>query len=169
MDPGTLTQDPGWEEFVSYEGRFRVLTPGDFSVKIDSVSTAIGTLAYHTFYYQPPEADRPENLFYMISYCDYPPEGVHSDSTALLDEFFASTMDAAAESVQGELLYSAEQKLDGYPGRIWRIDYLQGQAVVKTRAFLVKNRYYAIQTITVESLAMNPASERFFDSFRLLE
>ena len=160
-----------WEEFKSYEGRFRVLVPGPMVQRVDSLETPIGTLAYHTFFYQPPkeEESTADNLLYLLSYCDYPEHTVHSDSAELLDEFFSATIEEAVESVHGELAYSDSQEYFGYPGRIWRIDYINGQAVIKTRALVAGNRYYALQTATVKGRSLNTASSRFMDSFRLLE
>ncbi len=163
-----LAQRPSWEEFQSYEGRFRVLAPGPMEHKVDSVETPIGKLAYHTFFYQSPEADSAENYFYMLSYCDYPEGALHADSTELLDEFFDATIESAVESVRGELIYSSERDHRNNPGRIWRIDYLNGQAVIKTWAVFADNRYYALQAVTVKGRSLNRAMDRFLDSFRLL-
>jgi hypothetical protein len=161
-------QNDDWKEFKSYEGNFRVLTPAPLKEKIDSIETQIGRLAYHTFFYQSPMNDA-ENVLYMVSYCDYPEGTVHSDSTEMLEEFFTTTMEAAAESVDGELIYSNDVEIGEYPGKFWRINYLRGQAVIKTKAFLVKNRYYAVQTIMFREMSLNPKSNRFMDSFDLLK
>ena len=163
----SLSAQPGWEEFKSYEGRFRVLVPGTLTQKTDSIATPIGHLAYHVFYYQP--ADSADNLIYMLSYCDYPPFTLDADSTELLNEFFEATIESAVESVNGELAYASERPYLEYPGRIWRIDYLNGQAIIKTRALVVGNRYYALQTATVKPRSLNLSSDRFLDSFHLLE
>lgn len=157
----------GWTEFKSYDGNFRVLCPGELTEKIDTIDTEVGEVAYHTFVYQPPERDA-ANLVYLVSYCDYPEGIVFADSTGLVDDFFQETMDAAAFSIDGELMYSTDIQLDTFPGKLWRIDYLNGQAVIKTKAYLVGNRYYSLQTVTSKSRNINPASETFFDSFRLL-
>ncbi|MCB0555116.1 MAG: hypothetical protein KDD02_16315 [Phaeodactylibacter sp.] len=164
-------QSDKWEEFKSYEGRFRVLAPGPLQHRVDSVETSIGTLAYHTYFYQPPkeEESKADNLLYMLSYCDYPENTVHSDSAALLEEFFDATIEQAVKSVKGELAYSSVQDYFGYPGRIWRIDYLNEKAVVKTRAVVVGSRYYSLQTAMVRERNLNPSANRFLDSLRLLE
>lgn len=158
-----------WSEFSSYDGRFRLKTPGEMKEVVDSIETAIGLLAYHTFFHESAEVPSTENLVYMVSYCDYPAQSMHSDSLELLDEFFEATIDAAVNSVRGELRYSDAISLKDYPGRIWRIDYLEGGAVIKTKAFFVGRRYYAIQTITTRSKSLNTDTDKFFDSFALLE
>ena len=166
---GPLAAQQKWKDFQSFEGHFRVSAPGEFREKTDSIETPVGKLAYHVFFYQPEVKDSADNLIYMVSYCDYPPFALDADSTELLNEFFDVTIEAAVESVNGELAYSSERSFFSYPGRIWRIDYLNGQAVIKTRALIVGNRYYALQTATLKGHSLNTASDRFMDSFRLLE
>ena len=166
---GQVAGQQQWQEFKSYEGRFSVLAPGAFQQQVDSIETPVGRLAYHVFFYQPETKDSADNLIYMISYCDYPPFSLDADSTDLLNEFFEATIESAVESVDGELAYASDRPYFRYPGRIWRINYLDGQALIKTRALVAGNRYYALQTATVKNRSLNPASDRFLDSFRLLE
>lgn len=155
-----------WKEYKSIEGKFQVLTPGDFEKGIDSVQTPLGKLAYHILIYNNTKKNA-ENLFYMITFCDYPQGTIHSDSTELLKEFFEASIDQATSSVKGELMYQGDVSLQGFPGKIWRINYLRDQAVIKTKAFVVRNRFYSIQTVTLKDMAINAASDRFFDSFRI--
>ena len=150
------------------EGRFKILLPGSFTEKIDSVKTDVGHLVYHTFFLQN-EEESAENLFYMVSYCDYPPSVVFADSTGLVEDFFKNTIEAAAETVKGEVAYSADIQLDTHPGKQWRIDYLDGKAVIKTRAYLVGSRFYSMQTIAWKVKSLNADGTRFFDSFKLLQ
>lgn len=161
--------DGPWTYYQSLEGRFSVEWPGEFRTKVDSVKTPLGLLAYHNFFYQNPKEEKGENMFYMISYCDYPAEAVHSDSTELVSEFFDATMEQAAKSVIGKVLYSDNIYIKDYPGRFFRINYLEDKAVIKTRAFLVENRYYTIQTISLAGNSLNKSTEYFFGSFKLVE
>jgi len=155
-----------WQEYTSMEGQYRILTPGDFVEKQDTVATAIGNLVYHTNFYQPAD-ESDDNLFYMVSFCDYPEGIVFADSTDMLEEFFQNTMQTAAKSVKGKLLYSTDIHLGQHPGKYWRIDYLDGKAIIKTKAYLAGRRYYAVQTIAYKEKNINPSSEKFFDSFRV--
>lgn len=157
-----------WRDFKSYDGRFGVLVPGEFVEKVDSIETAIGTLAYHTFFHQTKESNA-DNVLYMLSYVDYPDGAIHSDSTELLKDFFAETIDAAVKAVKGELIYSNDWKYKDYPGKVWRIDYLDGKALVKTKAFVVRNRYYTMQTIAKKEHSVNFSADKFLDSFQLIE
>lgn len=159
-----------WEEIISYDGRFRILSPGKMENKQDTVKTPIGDLVYHTFFFQTSDRDKSEeNYVYMLSYCDYPPYTIHSDSSELLLDFFETTVETAVSSVRGELMYSTDTDLDDYPGKLWRIDYLNGRGIIKTKALVVDSRYYAVQTVTKKGLGVNQSADVFLDSFRLLE
>jgi hypothetical protein len=157
-----------WRDFNSYEGKFRILMPGEVTEKVDSIETTIGTLAYHTFFHQTQDANA-DNVLYMLSYVDYPEGALHSDSTELLRDFFSETVDAAARTVRGELVYANDWQYKNYPGKVWRIDYLNGGALIKTKAFVAGRRYYTLQTITKKVRSVNFSSDKFLDSFQLVE
>ena len=162
----TSVSTDGWMEIQSNEGRFRIVAPGKMTSKVDSIDTEIGKMAYHTLFYQS-EEEGADNLIYMLSYCDYPDYTMHSDSTEMVQEFFDATMDAAQGSVRGELIYSDKIDINNYPGRFWRIDYLNGHAVIKTKAILVGRRYYSLQTISRKTKSLNRSTDRYMDSFRI--
>ncbi len=162
-----LEPDRSWKPIVLKEAACEISSPGPFTEKVDTVETTIGNIVYHTFFYQT-SGDGPQNYFYMLSYCDYPENAVHSDSTALIYDFFETTIQAATSSVDGNLIFTNEIEVDNYPGRFWRINYLDDQVVIRTKAYVVKNRYYAIQTIMHKERSLNPASDWFLNSFRLL-
>jgi len=157
-----------WVPTNSYDGRFQLLSPGLMLEKTDSIETPLGKLAYRVHFFQP-EDKTADNLLYMVSWCDYPEGSLHADSTEMLEEFFDATMESAAFSVKGSVVYSDVYKMEEYPGRIWRIDYLDGNAIIKTRAFVVGSRYYALQTVSRKERHLNILGEKFFDSFRLIE
>jgi hypothetical protein len=156
-----------WLEINHLEGRFRVMAPGELTEQTDTVKTAIGDLVYHTFFHHSKEV-KSENLFYMVSYCDYPEGIAFTNSTGFAEEFFASTMEQAAKAVHGKIVYSTDIQLDSYIGKHWRIDYQDGKTIIKTKAYLAANRYYAVQTVSYATKHINSAAERFFDSFRIL-
>lgn len=158
-----------WRTFKPDGGQFEVLSPDAMQHKVDSVTTPLGQLAYHTYFHQPPESEAmAENLMYMVSYCDYPEGTLHQDSAGLLLEFFTATMESAAAAVNGETVYHAERNYKSYPGHFWRIDYLEGQAVIKTWGIVVEHRYYAVQTVTVKKRSLNRSSDNFLDSFQII-
>lgn len=157
-----------WEETVSYGGRFRVSAPGYMIEKTDTINTRLGEQVNHTFFFQSPDKQS-DNLFYMLSYVDYPEGTMNMDSVEFLRDFFEASAEEAAFSISGDLVYSnARDWYGGYPGQVWRVDYLNGEVIIKTRAFLVENRYYTIQTIMLKNNSLNPSSDKFFNSFYLM-
>ena len=156
-----------WKEFKSFDGGFRVIVPGEMIEKVKTIETAIGLLEYHTFIYQEEDSEA-DNVLYMVSYCDYPDHSIHSDSTELLNDFFKNTIESSVQSIDGELAYNTSVNLYEYPGRLWRINYNGGKAIIKTKAFLVNQRYYSIQGVTFRTKSLNPSMDRFLDSFKLL-
>jgi hypothetical protein len=163
----TIFSTTKWEELRSYEGRFIIESPGVLTEKTDTIQTAVGEVAHHTFYWQA-EDEEADNLFFSVIYYDLPENGINSDSTELIEEFFISTTESAAKSVGGDLVYKSYEELSGFPGYFWRIDYLDGKAVIKSKAWLVDNRFYELKTISWKDKNVNPASDKFFDSFKLL-
>ncbi|NJK82504.1 MAG: hypothetical protein HC912_00465 [Saprospiraceae bacterium] len=161
-----LSVQAQWIEYVDAEGKFTIVAPASLTHKADTVETEIGKLVYHTLFYQAEAASA--NQVFMLSYCDYPAGSVHSDSTALLDDFFKATIREATFSINGELMYQSDEDTQGFPGKYWRIDYRNRQAVIKTKAFVVRNRYYALQIVTTREKHLNPDNERFIESFRLI-
>jgi hypothetical protein len=131
------------------------------------LKTEIGTLTYHTFFIQSREKEA-ENLYYMVSYCDYPEGVIFTDSTELVLEFFQATLETAVQSVNGKLMWATDVQLGPYPGKFWRIDYLDGKAIIKTKAYLAGRRYYSLQTISYREKNINASADRFFDSFLIL-
>ncbi len=153
-----------WKEVKDFDGRFKVISPEPFTEKIDTVKTAIGQLVYHT-YGLAPQRDDTENEVYMVSYTDYPEGVVHPDSIALINELFEETQNAAVSSVRGELMFSQEGIENYLPYRYWRIDYLNGNASIRTKAFVAVDRFYLVQTVTRRKYGMNHSTDRFIDSF----
>ncbi len=160
--------DHRWEQIDNLEGRFRIETPGPLEHKIDTLETAVGEQVFHTYFFKVPELERAENLIYVLSYVDYPAGALHQDSTELVRELLASTEESAAEALRGEVVYATDREVLGYPGRIWRIDYKDGEAQARTLAFVVGGRYYELKTFALSGRGLSEASDKFFRSFRLL-
>lgn len=127
----------------------------------------MGAITYHTFFHRPSD-DPNGNYWFSVSYCDYPPETINSDSLNLVEEFFDETIKESAFSVNGEVRYVEQVDYNGFPGRFWRVDYLKGQAAIKSKAYLIANRFYVIQVVSLAEKSANPNVQRFLEGFRLL-
>ena len=157
-----------WQEIDDLEGRFRISAPGPLEHKQDTLSTAVGEQIFHTYFFKVPDLQRAENLIYVLSYVDYPEGSLHQDSTELVIELLTSTEESAAEALRGEVIYSTAREVAGYPGRLWRIDYKDGEASARTLAFVVNGRYYELKTFSLVGRGLGDASDKFFRSFELL-
>ena len=164
----SFEEDHRWEQIDDLEGRFRIETPGPLEHKIDTLDTAVGEQVFHTYFFKVPDLQRAENLIYVLSYVDYPGGALHQDSTELVSELLRSTEESAAEALRGEVVYATDREVLGYPGRIWRIDYKDGEAQARTLAFVVGGRYYELKTFALSGRGLSEASDRFFRGFRLL-
>lgn len=163
-----IQNDNTWRDFISYKGEFKIKSPGTIKESINTAETTLGTLEYHIFFYRDNDKDA-DNLLYMISYCDYPEGSIHSDSTELAKEFLDATIDESVKSVNGKLIYSNDIKIKGFPAKLWRVDYGDGQGVIRTKAFIRGNRFYTIQTACDKNKSLNISSDKFIDSFKLLD
>ena len=159
-----------WIEFKDVNGKFRVLVPGEMTEKTTPIETEMGKVAYHQFYYRSPEKDA-ENVYYVVNYCDYPKGAFPSDSTALISDFLNETVSASAKSIKGELIYVDDILLGGnanFKGKIWRVQYNNNRALIKSKCFLAGDRFYLVQAITVKAMTLNSAADKFLDSFQVL-
>jgi hypothetical protein len=162
------SQTVTWKEQVQLEGKFRINAPGQLVEKVSKMKTTIGETAYHAFVFKPTEKN-PENVFYIVNYVDYPQGTFHSDSTELIAEFFKITIENSVTGVKGKLLYESDVQLGAHKGKIWRVGYNQGNVFIKSKCFLVGNRFYMIQTMTMKDKSMNLSADQFIDSFQVLE
>lgn len=153
-----------WTVFKSSEGQFSILAPGEITQDKKTIETDIGTIDYHSFYHAI-NAGEEDNTVFAVSYCEYPKYTVHSDSTDMLLDFFATTV---AQSIPegGKLVYESPEQIDGFPGRLWRTSYDEFK-IVKSKAFLVENRFYLIQVFSNTKRANRRDGDKFLESFRL--
>lgn len=155
-----------WREYKSFDGKFRVIVPdGEMTEKVSKIKTAVGELPYHTFLNRPNEKS-PDNIFYLVNYCDYPKDTFHPDSTELINEFMTTTIESSAKSVGGSVTYSGDIEQLSRKGKVWRVQYNNDRALIKSKCFLVGDRFYMIQTMMLREKAMNPSADKFLDSFQ---
>lgn len=156
-------QDP-WRYFEAPDQSFSVYTPLVFETKNDSIETALGLISDQTFFCHH------DGAVFMVSYWDYPAGTFHRDSNELIEEFFLATIESAVESVAGTLLYQENLQYKGYPGKLWRVEFNDQKNGIKSKGFLVKDRFYLIQVISsLNKFATNPYPDRFLSSFKLLD
>jgi hypothetical protein len=156
-----------WVTYKSVEGRFQIEAPATLSPRIQQISTAVGLVEYYTYFYDA-QSDSTGSFLYLVSTCVYPEGAFHSDSLALLEDFFMATIEQSAISVSGEVVFTDQIRYDNYPGRFWRTHYNGGRTVMKTKCYLVNDRFYSVQVAVDAAYSLHPDIDRFFDSFRII-
>lgn len=155
-----------WREFKTYEGKFRVLVPkGEMTEKVTKIKTALGSVDYHTFMHRS-EDKSPDCVFYVVNYCDYPKGTFPVDSTDLINDFLDETVKESVRTVGGNLTYQSDIQILTNYGKIWRVQYNGDRALIKSKCFLVGDRFYLIQTMMMKEKSMNPSADKFLDSFQ---
>ena len=162
---------PGDNTYHSDDGSFSILSPGDFVEKYQEMTTDIGDIEVYTLLCQPDTKNHP-NFLYLINYYDYP-EGVQDEDAQSDEEFiknlFDESVDQSLTSLDGKLLYTSNITLqEKYDGRINRISYNDGDSMVKSKMFLVDNRFYFLQVYTTKNNSLNLEMDEFLDSFKVL-
>jgi hypothetical protein len=157
-------QDDG---FVLQSTHYSIRFPQKPTDQDQTVNSALGPLQIHMHIYDASNAANDSNLAYVVAETQYPDSSVSSDKKDKLDGFFSGMVNGAVSNVNGKLLSVEPIDMNGYPGRLLRIDYQSGLAVITMRAFLVKNTMYMTQTIAYTKNDRNGASDRFMKSFAL--
>ena len=156
-----------WTEFKPENGNCSLIMPGEPTKQEKIVNTALGELKLTIFMFQPDEGTD-DNVLYGLSYSEYPAEYINSDSSApLIKTFFDNARDGAIKNIQGKLLTETIIKYKQYPGREQIVEIKDGIAILKFRHYLVKNRVYTMQVITLAKDNFNKSINKFLDSFKL--
>lgn len=158
--------------YVADDGSFSVQSPGAFTEKYQELTTDIGDIEVFTLLCQTDINEHP-NFLYLINYYDYPPgfkDGEEEESEAdFINNLFNESIDQSVTNLSGNLLYSTNITLqDSYEGRLNRISYNDGASIVKSKMFLVDNRFYFIQVYTTKENSLNEPMDEFLDSFQVL-
>ena len=156
---GAVQEDlpPNWKVVESTAGRFTVSMPETYTEKKQPVKTAKDTLEVVMLV-----AEGRNDALFVVSYSDYPAADL---KTGGVEKRLDYARDGAVSSARGKLRSEKPIMLDANPGRDIVIEK-DGEIVVRTRIYLVKNRLYQVMT-----LGNVPAKEcaTFLESFRLIK
>lgn len=154
-----------WLPYRSPEGGFKIMTKGIFKEVVTHAKTGIGDISIHSLVY-PKEPKAGETIF-TITFYDFPVNTMHSDSTEVIDTFLNQSIQAAAESMGGAIIYENDIAVHSFKGKQWRINYAENTMYIKSQAFLAENRYYLLSVVSGADES-SLSSNHFFNSFRLL-
>lgn len=157
---GAMFQDqnpPGWREFESKAGRFRVLLPGAPATSRQTIRTDIGNVASTRF-----TTTDAAKVTYDILFNDYPGTGV---SRASPQKLLDGARDGLLYQTKGRLIGEKPITLANYPGRDQEI--MSGDGThYRIRLVWAGNRLYQIMAVTPGQ--PRPDAQVFFDSFQIV-
>jgi len=146
-----------WQRFEPDMGGFSILFPGTPEKQTETVPTAGGTIETVFFLVEH------EDMGYSVNLADYSEASLSESDVALMLD---GARNGAVGNVGGELLEETKITLDGYPGRALKIA-VADEFVVDARFYLVGNRLYVLQAISMGDASISPNVEKFLDSFQL--
>jgi len=153
-----------WTQFSADEVlSFQVDVPDVMEKSKKTIKTAVGELTTYTYAYQGAEAD--PNYLYLINCVQYPEGTFPTDSIELIDAFLENAAQTSAERVSGSVVYTSE--MDNDFGKLFRIKYNDGEAVIKGKSYIQKDVFILLQVFTVQSKSLNDEMDYFLDSFRI--
>ena len=158
-----------WQLFRFDRGLFQIEMPDLPAFSSQELTTDIGDLQMSVFMHEGEEGVD-ENIFYMISFTDYPTDKINASSMskAALDAHYKSSLQSTINNMDGTLIEENTIDLFGYEGRDIKISYFEGQMIMRMQMLLVNNRMYALQTVATADKDNNGSQLRFFNSFELL-
>lgn len=162
-----LNSSSAQDDWIKFEGEgnlsFSVNAPGNLDKSVKQLTTAVGDLELLTYAYEGGEDEA--NYLYLINMVQYPEGAFPTDSTDLIDDYLTQAIESSVENVSGILLYSSP--IEKSFGKIFRIKYNGGDAVVKGKVFIRNDVFVSIQVFTVKSKSLNDEMDIFLDSFRM--
>lgn len=140
------------------EGNFRILLPGEPSVRIKPVGV-LGKV--HVV-----EAFNP-GLEYAITYGDF----IHGTPTKKdFANLYQTAIDAILKDSKGTKLYSTDAMVRNYTGTEVGIRLPdQEDDLMKVKLFIVQKRFYILGVRGDRTTINSPEASRFFSSFQLLQ
>jgi len=158
------------KEYVSTEGRFKVLfpdTPNEFHELVDS---SMGKLPFHMF-----TCPLPSNVSFHVFYMDYPIDLESADLVKkALDSARAGSLKRIAKE-EPRVIKEADITVDGHAGKFLQVE-LKGDGMTRMRYFVAANRVYvvAVGTPKTKPKVVDATNDyetiatQFMDSFKTI-
>ncbi len=157
-----------WTVFTSENGGFSIVTPASLDLTVQSIPTQVGEIQLYTYTHRVPDSTA-QVFQYSVTYYEYPEILIPADSTEMLTQFFAETINAIAERIDGHIVYSEPVPFLDYPAMLTRIIYQDDKYALKNKMILANNRFYLIEVFSSSDKVIDEDINKFIDSFKLLQ
>ena len=157
-----------WIVFLSHDSKFKISFPQEPEVLKHVVDSGVIPMKSRLIKYDVGKF-KDENQSYQIIYSDYPDSIVNSDfKTRITDTFLKDIIFTERDRIKGRIISIEDINYNEYPGR--HIHYtFDSKNALNMKIFLIKSRLYMLRVICDITNDNNPAMERFFNSFEVLE
>jgi hypothetical protein len=144
----------GLIQFVSAEGEFSVKFPAEPKASSQNVDTDLGKVTMHIFTVETNSG----NNAYVVIYADY---SIVPDAAKAVD----GAINGQADSVKGKIVDDKKVTLNGWHGRIVRIE--SPDATFLTSAYMAGNRLYQVMYVTTKGETIPSDVAEFRASFEI--
>lgn len=155
-----------WIKFENQDSGFSILVPTTMLHTYKEIPTEIGEIIFNTFQCKPAEEDR--NALYIVHHYEYPDSLLTTDTSGLALELLEATVEESMITLNGTLDYRRSLNYEGHTGILYRIKYNKGNAVVKSKAFIIGDDVYVLQVYATIDNSINNLMDYFLDSFQHL-
>jgi hypothetical protein len=146
-----------WSEFISVEGRFRVLMPDKPKLEVLTYELGKSRLVHNTF-----TVERGA-FIWLVDYADLSSEIDSTDPAA----FFNEARDQLVRELNGTLQQQKSLTLGRHSGLDIKLRISGGEA--RVRLYLVNNRLYQLLVTRLDLLSKSQESmEKFLNSFKII-
>lgn len=158
--PLLLDDVPTWSEFVSEEGRFKVLLPSAPTKQTITMDTPKGRVVNNGF------IASKGGFICIVNYADLPaavtdPEDIKAIFDGGRDEFL--------KALEGKLISEKNISLESYMGREFQIG-MRSDTEAKARFYMVGSRFFqlAIMNANLRGKSNGNEAEKFLNSFKII-
>ena len=158
------------KEYVSAEGRFKVLFPESPNEIHEMVDSSMGRLPFHMFICPT------STISYHVMYMDYP---INIESAGLVKKALDSAREGSLTRIpkkeEPQIVKEFDISVDGHAGRFLQTE-LKSDAMIRMRYTVVGNRLYVVgvgtpktkPTVVDATNDYETIATRFMDSFKII-
>jgi hypothetical protein len=159
-----------WVVFLSHDETFQLKFPGVPVISKYTIPLGLQPLKSKMIRYEVGKF-KDDNETYTLIYSDYPDSLISSDfKLKITDTFLKRIIFDIKDEIGGNLISIENvEDLKDYPGRHVHYTFANGKKVLNMKIYLVKSRLYMERIVCETIYDNNPAMEKFFDSFELLD
>lgn len=164
--PLLMSFAPDWVTFTSADRTFSIQFPIKPTLHKQKIPSELGDVNMQLL-----SAKTGDEKGYGVMVMDYPDSAnLNSDSKEATAKVFRSSIDGGVHNLEdGKLLSEEDITIDGFPGREFKVEFMEGKGLIIGRAYFVNKRVYMLQAGIPKEDEDSDELNHFLNSFRLLK